>query len=261
MFLALLLILVAGSAQAAGLVVDHTSVGIFPSIPQSALTAARQHTVAWYTHTSHGSQLYQGLTMLADEGYAIPPDFTDNYDTDLGNASWDALTRTWLGGHPTTTLIMWSWCGQLSWMSSSEVDAYLAKMQALETEYPEVVFVYMTGHLDGSGPSGTLYQNNDRIRAYCRTNGKVLFDFADIESYNPDGTYFPDDSDACEWCQTWCEGHSCPTNCTTSYGDCAHSHCFNCYRKGQATWYLLAKLAGWNPAGTVPVNATLLLFE
>ena len=254
----MLLLLCAATAQAAGFVVDHAAVARFASIPQSALTAARQDTVAWYTHTSHGSQLYTGMNMLVDEGYALPPGFTDNYSTDLGNAAWDTLTRTWLDGHPATNLVMWSWCGQLSWMSSAEVDDYLSRMQALEGEYPGVVFVYMTGHLDGSGPSGTVYQNNDRIRAFCRTNGKVLFDFADIESYNPDGTYFPDGSDACEWCETWCAGHACPTNCTD--GECAHSHCFNCYRKGQGAWYLLARLAGWSPdPGAGP--ASLLLFE
>ena len=256
--LALALLCCAVPARAAGLVVDHASVARFASIPQSAFTAARQQTVAWYTHTSHGSQLNTGMNMLVDEGYALPPGFTDNYSTDLGNAAWDTLTRTWLAAHPTTNLIMWSWCGQLSSMSSSDVDDYLAKMQALETEYPGVVFVYMTGHLDGSGISGTLYQNNDRIRAFCRTNGKTLFDFADIESYNPDGTYFPDETDACGWCAAWCAGHACPTNC--SEGECAHSHCFNCYRKGQAAWYLLARLAGWSPDGGAG-PASLLLFD
>lgn len=258
LFALAVLLLCAATARAAGFVVDHASVARFASIPQSALTAARNGTVAWYTHTSHGSQLYTGLNMLVDEGYALPPGFTDNYSTDLGDATWDTQTRTWLAGHPTTTLVMWSWCGQLSWMSDAEVDGYLAKMQALETEFPGVRFVYMTGHLDGSGTAGTLYHNNDRIRAFCRTNGKVLFDFADIESYNPDGTYFPDGSDACEWCTAWCTGHACPTNCNE--GDCAHSHCFNCYRKGQGAWYLLARLAGWNPGATAAI-LPLVLFE
>ena len=58
----------------------------------------------------------------------------------------------------------------------------------LETDYPKITFVYMTAHLDGSGADGNTNQRNEQIRAYCRANNKVLFDFADIESYDPDGT-------------------------------------------------------------------------
>jgi hypothetical protein len=65
----------------------------------------------------------------------------------------------------------------------------------------------------------------------------VLFDFADIESYDPEGTYYPDETDACAWCSSWCSSHTC-----VSCGECAHSHCFNCYRKGQAFWSLMAEL-------------------
>ena len=53
----------------------------------------------------------------------------------------------------------------------------------------------MTGHLDGTGPSGNLYARNDQIRDYCVANGKVLFDFADIESWDPGGVYYPDEDD------------------------------------------------------------------
>jgi hypothetical protein len=28
--------------------------------------------------------------------------------------------------------------------------------------------------------------------------------------------------------------------------ECAHSHCFNCYLKGKAFWWLLARMAGWS---------------
>ena len=65
-------------------------------------------------------------------------------------------------------------------------------MNGLENDYPNVRFVYMTGHLDGSGTSGNLNQRNEQIRNYCTTNGKTLYDFNDIESYDPDGNYYLD---------------------------------------------------------------------
>jgi hypothetical protein len=126
-------------------------------------------------------------------------------------------------------------------------------MSQLEQDYPQVTFVYMTGHTDGSGIDGNLNQRNNQIRDYCRKNGKVLFDFADIESWDPDGNYYPDTSDDCAWCSNWCASHTCPT-CS----DCAHSHCFNCYLKGKAFWWMMARLAGWTP-GALSHSSLLLL--
>ena len=54
-------------------------------------------------------------------------------------------------------------------------------MNQLEIDYPNVKFVYMTGHLDGSGANGNLNLRNEQIRAYARANNKILYDFADIE--------------------------------------------------------------------------------
>ena len=82
---------------------------------------------------------------------------------------------------------MWSWCGQVSSASAADIDTYLNLMSQLEADYADVNFVYMTGHLDGSGPAGNLYTRNNQIRTYARSNGKVLFDFADIESLRSGG--------------------------------------------------------------------------
>ncbi len=60
-------------------------------------------------------------------------------------------------------------------------------MDSLRNEYPVVQFVLMTGHLDGTGEQGQLHQRNERIRTYAQTNNLWLFDFADIDSHDPDG--------------------------------------------------------------------------
>ena len=38
-------------------------------------------------------------------------------------------------------------------------------MAQLEQQYPQVKYVYMTGHLDGTGSGGNLNQRNEQIRA------------------------------------------------------------------------------------------------
>ena len=95
-------------------------------------------------------------------------------------------------------------------------------MNQLELDYPNVTFIYMTGHLDGTGEEGNLNERNNQIRTYCLTFNKVLFDFADIESYDPDGNYFlnrgADDGcyyDAGNWADQWCAAHCQEANSFT----------------------------------------------
>jgi len=129
-------------------------------------------------------------------------------------------------------------------------------MNQLEEDYPDVIFIYMTGHLDGTGVKGNLNKRNNQIRNYCRNNNKVLFDFADIESFDPDGKNFLEQGadDRCiywvkdigerNWADEWIARH--PNHKITLPGRAAHTHPLNGALKGRAFWWMMARVAGWD---------------
>lgn len=146
----------------------------------------------------------------------------------------------------------------MSGSSESDIVTYLTLMSALERDYPNVTFVYMTGHLDGSGTAGNLHRRNEQIRSFCRDGNRVLFDFADIESYDPDGNEYLSRmaNDECDydsngdgtresnWATAWQGAHTENTdwfNCSP-----AHSEALNGNMKAYAFWWLLARIAGWD---------------
>lgn len=256
---------------AAAVIVDHECTDL-SLVPESAIEAAKSSLHIAYGHTSHGSQLVTGMAGLvtfAGELYSFNEGGTDGAldlddqpfagASDLGNpdrTAWAAATRTYLDAHPAVNVVIWSWCGQVSSATEENIDTYLALMSGLEADYPDVKFVYMTGHLDGSGLTGNLHLRNEQIRAYCRANEKILYDFADIESYDPDGAYFGDKipNDACDydsdgdesrdanWAIEWQNAHPGEWYACTS----AHSQPLNANRKAYAAWWLWARLAGWS---------------
>jgi hypothetical protein len=276
--LACLLIACAASAMGGPLTADHTSTDI-AKIPPYWIEKAKTDLRVTYGHTSHGSQIITGMNILkSNASYSSLLNYKDDYNdhilpagalslwdaqitgaSDLGSpdrTAWAQATRVHLNGSGSDrNVVMWSWCGQVSTATQADINTYLSLMDGLERDYPNVKFIYMTGHLDGTGETGNLYQRNEQIRQYCKSNNKTLYDFADIESWDPAGNYYPDESDACGWCNTWCSSRSCPAEV-----GCAHSHCFNCYNKGKAFWHLMARLAGWNgedPSATTTTSTTI----
>lgn len=233
------------------LVANHTSIAEFELIPDTVIRELRASFKIFYGHTSHGSQIVAGMQMLMAEDtlYRVNDGAgslsIEEYGSDLGHlgdTAWVQVTRQRLEQPGNEiNMVVWSWCGGVSDNTEAGIDTYLVKMSALEREYPDIKFVYMTGHLDGTGPAGNLFLRNNQIRRSCIYHGDLLFDFADIETYDPNGVAYLNGTDACEWCAVWCDSNACPT-----CGDCAHSHCFNCYQKGKAFWWLLAELTAWD---------------
>lgn len=256
--------------EASPIIISHNESKL-QSIPEQWINAAKEQLTIVYGHTSHGSQLttgMQGLIQFKGDLYAFGNVkqagslFIDELSGDLGHngdTAWANTTRTYLNNHADTNVVMWSWCGGCSDNSEAGINTYLNTMTQLENEYPSVKFVYMTGHLDGSGLEGNLHQRNNQIRDYCRTNNKILYDFEDIESFDPSDVYFGDKypDDACvyetapgqrngNWATEWQTSHTEGVdwyNCSS-----AHSQPLNANQKAYAAWWLFARIAGWTGA-------------
>ena len=262
------------AATAAPILANHDGTDI-TQIPESAIVQAKATLHIAYGHTSHGSQLTTGMSGLVAfmNGLGYTPDLYDfnsggtdgaldlrdtpfSGASDLGNpdrSAWAAATRTYLDAHPEVNVIIWSWCGQVSSASEADIELYLSLMEGLEQDYPNVKFVYMTGHLDGGGENGNLNLRNQQIRDYCQTHDKILFDFADIESYDPDGLvnymvllandacdYDSDDNGSRDqnWAVNWQNTHT--LNVDWYSCSSAHSQPLNANRKAYAAWWLWA---------------------
>jgi hypothetical protein len=272
------LLLLITNLLSSAIVIDHNCIDL-NDIPDRWIDSAKANLHIGYGHTSHGSQLTSGMNALeqyytsgkydwshsggSGELHLFEGDgYGDGYlDHDCGYVGWDDETREYLDDHPSCNVIIWSWCGQVNDVNLQT--HYFEPMEDLEDDYPNVKFVYMTGHLEGLGLDGSLYQANQQIRNYCNNNNKILFDFADIEKYTPDcDTNFQqyNATDACNynhpeggqrnWANNWLgnnPGHLL-TQISQYCSSCAHSVSLNCTKKGIACWYLWARLAGWGQA-------------
>ena len=271
-----LVVLVGGPDVVAqdAIVIDHKCTKV-RTIPDYWIEQAKLLTIH-YGHTSHGSQVTSGANELEDTDpyYSIairvsgseglppiedppalrmydgnPPETYiepgDYWDGEPGKDRTRAVAST--GSYDYS---MWSWCGQQSSNSEATTQRYLDTMADFEGEYPGMRFILMTGHTDGSGEGGNLNVRNNQVRDFAIANDMVVFDFADIESYDPDWNYYLDlgcndngDYSGGNWPSQWCTAHPGDELCSSV--SCAHSQSIICNLKGRAFWWMMARLAGW----------------
>ncbi len=256
------------------LITDHDCTWLL-QIPASWIDSVQANRRMHYAHTSHGMQLSIGLEIIEDDDPAYSYVYRNGVlPTEAGafcifngqegdtyvepDEYWrtrDGMdkTRDVLDHNPTINTSMWAWCQQLDGYTEAQVQQYLDSIGVLESQYPDVVFIYMTGNAQAGGAGGyNRYQRNDQIRAFCVTNNKVLYDFADLD---------------CWWYNTGTEQweHS-----TYTYGEvevpiehsefhgsnAGHTNDASCVQKANALWWMMAVISGW--PGTQSVEETTL---
>jgi hypothetical protein len=273
------------AADGRAVIIDHNCINL-DEIPIEWINKAKTSLHIAYGHTSHGSQITDGMSGLANfkgalyawnnggiggaldlrpfngnfGGLGIAGDLGGDINGNLNRRAWEKATRAYLSTNPGVNVIIWAWCWQVGG-EESEIKLYLDLMNGLEADFPDINFIYMTGRVDGSPLKGDPWRimtplRNQQIRDYCKKHNKILYDFADIESYNPDGTYFGDKlvNDACDyysngdgvrdrnWAIDWQNAHPGEWyNCSS-----AHSQPLNANLKAYAAWWLWARLAGWD---------------
>ena len=245
--------------------IDHTCTDIY-SIPDQWISEVIQDVKMHYAHTSHGGQLTTGLLLIEGDDPDFSVEIGSSYLPSTSGALcifdgqlsetyitpdlfWEThdgmnMTRAVLDANPSINICMWCWCSQMDYYGQNQVQAYLDSMSTLEMEYPSVTFVYMTGNAQNTGSEGyNRYLRNQQVREYCESNGKILFDFADLDSWWQD----PSTS---QWEQNTYSysGASVPLEHDEFNGDEAgHTTYESCRQKGRAVWWMLALIEGWDP--------------
>jgi len=253
-----------------GIIIDHTCTDI-DAIPKAFIEDVKANIKWHYAHTSHGHSLTCGLESIENtnplfnfelEFSSLPSvdsalciydgNFGYSYVLPLGyyKTEWGMyLTKSTLTNNPEIVVSAFCWCSDMNTFTPNDVQQYFDSLNVLENLFPNVKFVYFTGNGQYNGDYGyTRHINNNMIRQYCEANNKILFDFADLDCwYNDEMNYYIHNGD------------TIPLEHQAYSGDsCGHVNELSNIMKGNAVWWMMARLRGWNP-DTLKVNLQVML--
>lgn len=259
------------SAISQALVVDHTSCYI-DEIPSHIIDSIKQNIRFHWCGQSHSHQIPTGLELLEEDFPVF--DVTVNTDgsawlpepngtfcimdglsmfNQCGNccqayimphAYWDGsdaqsnVNKTLVDCYPSINISGFLFCGELETASETYVQNYLSAMANYEQLYPNVKFIYTTGHAQSIGSNGyNRWLRNNQIRQFCIENDKILFDFADMDCWHNG------ESNSYEY-----NGEIIPLQHPQYDPDIIyHTTEESCKNKAKAIWYTMARLSGWDP--------------
>lgn len=256
------------------IIVDHNSLEI-EKIPDELIVKAKREIVIYTAHQSHGQQIVpKGLELLANSNsifgfktnWINPPpkdpenaflrimdrggDYKEFWQSDGGKSTIDALEDE---NNREINLVMFIWCWDLDKLTDDDVHSYLVAMEQFEKRYQgqrEVKFVYTTGNADHAGAEGyNRYMNNEMIRNWVKSSqnvARILYDFADIESYLYDQNHAPLGKRQVYRYIHKGKAVDVPIRPDQYRSEeCGHTTNEACLYKARAFWWMLARVAGW----------------
>jgi hypothetical protein len=219
-----------------------------------------------------------------------------NWTHELFNGTWDAMTTDYItlldnnqvqGGRSLSNFDVYSF--QFSYLNVGDNDTIANQpggffydnsgdkndvydLERRLTQHNNKYFIYFSSSLSRAAGNQVSTNFNNQMRQFVQqkdTRGqyRILFDFADIESYDPYGNPCYDNRDGVEYCQSNtgnCEnepndGHNYPAICQHYTSELLNGHLTQAPAKiriAKGMWVLMAQMAGWNPQGSNPPNPT-----
>jgi hypothetical protein len=247
----ILCLALASGVGAQAIVVDHRCVDL-SAIPDEYVSWAAAERVL-LRHASVGQGIGWGLDCLAGQHptNSVCPDVPagrydrSNWVLEARAGNWrdkmEDLVSQAASRNTDFDVLMMKFC-YIDALGSSHPDwEYCrSRMEQLETDYPDKTLVWWTIPLTRDGQAGTDVFNA-QVRSYCAAHHKILFDVADVECHDPDGTKLTNG-----------QGNEVISQNYTKEIHAGHLNPEGRVRVASALWHLMARIAGWDPNASPP---------